>query len=561
MKFAFEKKDLSIVFLAILALFVFLKFYNEASPTASMNSHVSRYHAIRAARQYLEQQGFHLDGYVETVLFSEDSDAGLYIQRTLGMDRFNHLVQGLPLRYWKVRFFKELQYEEFKVFVNPQGRIIAFNHYISEDAQGARLKQDRALKIAEAFVQKQEGVDFSNYDLINASTKARDKRTDHFFTWKASTPFLGDAKLLMTIGIHGDVVDGYEQTVDVPEKFTELSDGESAKGELLARLSGLLTVFLSLAALVIFLTHHKYRTIPWKGALFLALAMVTAKVLQEINAVPNIRSSYSADSPMYTFWGGWIFDTIESTIWSGVVTFLFAVAGWAVGQEVFKVKRVDQVTGRRGWLSRDFTRALFMGYLLASISLGYMTVFYLVGQRYFGVWSPVPSSYSNMLGTWLPFLDPITNAFRSSVSEELIYRFFAIALMIKYLRSRALALFIPALIWAFAHSDYTVLPFYTRGIELTVDGLISGYFFIRYGLITVVVAHYVFDAVIMGMPLLQSSNLYFFGSGMAGVGVMAVPIILSLAGSIRRRPSHPAIGHQHRSEERSLIISSTHIRK
>ncbi|HTN43696.1 MAG TPA: type II CAAX endopeptidase family protein [Nitrospiria bacterium] len=561
MKTSLEKKDIFIALLAVIALFVFLRFYDDASPTATMNSHISRNHALREARQFLEAQGFNLDGYVETVLFSEDSDAALYLQRSMGMDRFNALAQDLPLRYWKVRFLKELQYEEFRVYVNPKGRIIAFNHYIPEDTKGARLKQSRALELAETFIQNQKDVDFLSYDLINASTKQREKRTDHIFTWKASTPSLGEAQLLMTLAVHGDAVDGYEQSISVPQKFAEMYEGESSKGELLARLSGLLTVFLSLSALVIFLTHHKYRTIPWKGALYLALAMVTAKVLGEINAIPNIRSSYSTDSPLYTFWGGWIFDTIEATLWSGVVTFLFAVAGWAVGREVFTAKRVDQITGRRGWLSRDFTRALFMGYLLASISLGYMTVFYLVGQRYFDVWSPVPSSYSNMLGTWLPFLEPITNAFRSSVSEELIYRFFAIALMIKYFRSRALALFVPALIWGFAHSDYSVMPFYTRGIELTVDGLVSGYFFVRYGLITVIVAHYVFDAVIVGMPLLQSSHLYFFWSGMAGVAVMAVPIVLSLARSVRRKPTHHAVDHPLRSEERSLVASPTESRK
>ncbi|MBI3597733.1 MAG: CPBP family intramembrane metalloprotease [Nitrospirae bacterium] len=561
MRASFEKKDIFIVILAVMALFVFLMFYEEASPTASMNSHVSRNHALRVARQYLEEQGFNLKDYDETVLFSENTDAGIYLQRTLGLDQFNTLGQELPLRYWKVRFLKELQYEEFKVFVNPQGRVIDFIHFIPEDAEGARLKQDQGLALAEAFIHNQKTIDLSNYSLINASTKERERRIDHIFTWKASTPYLGDAKLLMTIGVHGDVVDGYEQSIIVPEKFTEIYEGESSKGELLARLSGLFTVFLALSAIVVFLTHHKYKTIPWKGALFLALAMVTAKFLEEINAVPNIRSSYSTESPLYTFWGGWIFDTVESTVWSGVATFLFAVGGWAVGQEVFKGKRVDQITGRRGWLSRDFTHALFMGYLLASISLGYMTVFYLFGERYLGVWSPVPSSYSNMLGTWLPFLDPITSAFRSSVSEELIYRFFAIALLIKYLRSRTLALFIPALIWGFAHSDYTVFPFYTRGIELTVDGLVTGYFFIRYGLITVVVAHYVFDAVIMGMPLLQSSNLYFFWSGIAGVGVMAVPILLSLGRSMRKTTIHKTIDHKHRPEERSLVISSTESRK
>jgi hypothetical protein len=149
------------------------------------------------------------------------------------------------------------------------------------------------------------------------------------------------------------------------------------------------------------------------------------------------------------------------------------------------------------------------------------------------VWSPIESDYSNMLGTLFPFLDPLSRSFQAAVSEELVYRFFAIALLLRYLKIKSFALLIPAFIWGFAHSNYAVFPFYTRGIELTIDGIIAGYFFIRYGLITVIVAHFVYDAIMIGMPLLLSSNLYFFWSGIAVVGVMAIPILLWIIGMLK----------------------------
>jgi hypothetical protein len=48
---------------------------------------------------------------------------------------------------------------------------------------------------------------------------------------------------------------------------------------------------------------------------------------------------------------------------------------------------------------------------------------------------------------------------------------------------------------------------------------------------------------------------------MAGVGVMAVPILLSLAHSMRKKPIHNAIDQPLHSGERSLVISSTDNRK
>lgn len=529
----FHKIDIGIAVLGIMGLVVFLMFFDKAFPTASVNLRISNKQALQIAREYLEKQKFDLQGYYETVIFSEDGIGMTYLQRTLGMDQFNRLARDLPLRYWEVRFFKELQHEEFTAWVNPHGRVISFLHSIPEEAKGAGLEQKEALSIARSFIEQQEDVSLAQYALADTSTKKRDNRTDHSFAWEALRRDLAEGKLRISITIHGNVVDLFDQSLKVPEKFTEAYKTESSKGAFLASLSISVLFLLVPFAIVILLTAHKKQSIPWKGPLVLAMIISTVSLLADINAFPIHESAYLTDSPLYTFWGNTALEITESALWMGVVILVYAIAGWAACSEVFKGNRMDYPTRRQLWFSPELGYASFMGYTLAFINIGYVTAFYLIGEKYWGVWSPVHSDYSNMLGTWLPFFNPLSTSIQAAVLEELIFRFFAITLLMRFMKVKSLALLIPAMIWGFAHSNYAVFPFYTRGIELTIYGLVIGYFFIRYGLITVIVAHFVYDAIMIGMPLFLSSSLYFLWSGIAVAGVMAIPMMLGIIGMLR----------------------------
>ena len=151
-----------------------------------------------------------------------------------------------------------------------------------------------------------------------------------------------------------------------------------------------------------------------------------------------------------------------------------------------------------------------------------------------GVWLPADSPYSNMLNTAFPFLYPLLIGFVAAISEEFTFRLFAIPLLKKYLKVTFLALLLPAVIWAFGHSTYPVFPIYFRGIELTIAGLLFGYFFIRFGLVTCVVAHYVLDALLVALPLLRSSHPSFVVSGAAVVALGLLPVVPGLLGLAQR---------------------------
>ena len=72
-----------------------------------------------------------------------------------------------------------------------------------------------------------------------------------------------------------------------------------------------------------------------------------------------------------------------------------------------------------------------------------------------------------------------------------------------------------------------------RGIELTIGGVIFGFFFLRFNIMTCIVAHYVIDAIIIGLPLLKSGNTYYVVSGIIVCLLTAVPLVLGIPGVLR----------------------------
>jgi hypothetical protein len=182
----------------------------------------------------------------------------------------------------------------------------------------------------------------------------------------------------------------------------------------------------------------------------------------------------------------------------------------------------------------QFGAAALRGYALAALFLGYLTAFYWFSQRFMGAWMPAEGPYSTIFNNVFPFLTPLTISLVAAISEETIYRLFGVSLFKKLTGSTWMALLIPAAIWAFGHSNYPVFPVYIRGIELTIGGLIFGIAFLRYGLVTCIVAHYVVDAVALGMPLVTSANPTYIVSGLIAIGLALVPGMIGLVAG--RRP-------------------------
>src|SRR5262249_17805027 len=148
-----EKRALALWVLAgIVSVFFAIKFYAQASPEASVNFKVSRLEALQRAKDFVGGLGENVSGYHSNIVFDVNENAKTYLEREVGLKQANELMSSeLSVWYWKVRFFRPEQQEEFRVRVNPAGRVVGYDHEIEESRAGASLDLGAAEALAQDF--------------------------------------------------------------------------------------------------------------------------------------------------------------------------------------------------------------------------------------------------------------------------------------------------------------------------------------------------------------------------------------------------------------------------
>jgi hypothetical protein len=328
-----------------------------------------------------------------------------------------------------------------------------------------------------------------------AVTDAKSNRTDHLFIWRIGNESIawdgagvGEARL--AVRILGDEVGGYARWLQVPEDFSRDLQNTLSVGTLLAVGSIVITVLLTLAAAVIAIARYRTGDIDWRTAIVCGALVGTMFAISIATNWPQAQFGYQTQISWVVFVGSALLGLVLLSVFY-VVFVTFPVAGGVSMARDFFPKSVEgfpeMFAGKL--FTAKFGAAALRGYALAAVFLGYLTAFYWFAQRFMGAWMPAEGPYSSIFNNAFPFLTPLTISLVAAISEETIYRLFGISLFKKLTGSTWLALLIPAVIWAFGHSNYPVFPVYIRGIELTIGGLIFGVAFLRYGLVTCIVAH------------------------------------------------------------------------
>src|SRR5262249_50919633 len=149
--------------------------------------------------------------------------------------------------------------------------------------------------------------------------------------------------------------------------------------------------------------------------------------------------------------------------------------------------------------------------------------------------------YSDMLNTAVPWATVLLIGFLPAVTEEGISRMFSISFLGRLGAGRFLAVVVPALIWGFGHAAYPNQPFYIRGVEVGLAGVLIGAAMLRFGIWPLLVWHFSVDAIYTALLLLRSGNAYYVVSGAISAGILLVPLAVSLLLYARRGGFTPEI--------------------
>ena len=529
-------KKTFLVLVGLAGLLCFILLFEKTFPTASLDLRLNRQQALVKADEYVSSLGYDVEGYQSSVVFSGDSTCFVFLEKCLGLLKANKEVrENIPIWSWQVRFFKELEKEGFTVSVNPIGRIDGFDHHVEDADEGADLTIDVAKEKVNSFL-ADNGINLKDYELVSSSSRKRENRTDHSFEWKKIGSELeweengaeGKGMVRLSVAVYGDKLGSFNSCFFTPEEFDRYIQKLSAEGRFLALISSFFYMLLYVAAIIMFIVSFRDKPTAFKLILGISFLIGIPNLLNLFNSLPLVKAGYDTKMNFIVYYGSELISALKGIINHVIVIIIVFCAGNFLAEKIYP----EQVSGlvqflNREPLSKNIRNEIFGGYFFGFMLLGFITLFYYFGMNYAGVWVFPSAQYSNILGTWFPFLLPLSLSLLAAISEEFIFRMFAISFLKKYLRITFFAVLIPSLIWAFAHSSYAVYPIYTRGIELTIVAFAFSFVFLRYGILACIIAHYVVDAVLFSIPLLRSSNLYFLISGVIVVLLAGLPAILS----------------------------------
>jgi membrane protease YdiL (CAAX protease family) len=512
-----------------------VRYFYLAFPEASIDFRVGRTEAQAIAQSFLDVQRYQVAGYRTAASFSFDDDAKTFLEREAGLQRANQIM-GSQLRLWRwsYRWFRPLQKEEYRVAITPKGELAGFAHELPEDAARPAVSDDQARAAAEQFLRDGLHRDPATLDFVEASTVARPARADRTFTWKEHNFDLDGATIRFEVTLLGNEVGAYREYLKIPEQWTRDYERLRSKNDVAQYIDTVLVLVLAIGMIVVIVLRVRRHDVRWRLAARIGVLAMVLSLCASANQFPIQVFGYPTTDSYGSFVARQALQAVLTALGAGGLIFLLTAAAEPLYRE-FLPNRVSlgNLFRPRGLRTKAFLLGSVLGLSLCGIFIAYQTAFYIVAYR-FGAWSPADVPYTDLLNTRFPWAYVLFGGFLPAVSEEVMFRMFAIPFLRKLVRMLPLAVILAGFIWGFGHAGYPQQPFYIRGVEVGVGGTALGLIMLRWGILPTLVWHYSVDAMYTALLLLRSQSLYYRLSGAASAGIMVLPVLFALIAYWRR---------------------------
>ncbi|MDD5679254.1 MAG: CPBP family intramembrane metalloprotease [Kiritimatiellae bacterium] len=550
-------KRLILPLLVLLGIAGFLTFhltYDRVFRQASLKIQVPKEKATAESVKILRDFGADVSRWYKTTSFTFDDESLVYMERELGLDRANALLrEDRDLRsFWKwdTRFFRPLQKEEFHIVLDMEGRFVGFTHLLDENAAGAKLPRVEALLAASEFAQSRMGYDLAGFTLVEENSTKKAARTDHSFTWERNGFRVKEAPFRLTIRVAGDRVTHVGTWLRVPENWRRDFARMRSWNNMATMIALLAAVPFLLLLLYQLVAGFRAGNLRWRQALCIAGAGTLIACAVSLNSIPLMLMGFDTTQSMGSFTAGIVFSAVFQSLMGGVVLMIIFLAAEPWYRRMMPEHlRMESCLRPSGWRTASFGRAVVAGYSFAFLSMGYVVLFYLASQR-LGAWSPPDVRYTDALSTTAPWLYAVITGFWAAASEEGIFRFLAIPFLLWLTRSKIFAVVVPAIVWGFLHCNYPNEPFFIRGVEISLEGILAGLIFLRFGIFATLIYHYTFNCFATLYFFLRCGESSLWLPTIICIGIFLVPFLFALRSLFRGEP-----------DPRQLLNSSDPVRK
>ncbi len=514
----FRKPVFWIVFalVAVGCTYFSYSYFPRAFPIVALDISMDRGAALGTAAELAARYEWKPDSYEQAATFMVDADVRNFVELEAGgTEAFFRLIQEgtyAPYR-WVVRHFAEGEPNETVTRFTPEGKPYGFFEKLSENEPGTNIATDSARVIALAAAKDEWQVDFTGYDLIEESEELQaGGRIDHTFVYERTDRQIGEGKYRLRLRVSGDRLSELTRFIWIPEAFGRRYAEMRSANETIA-FGGMVAmgVLYVLGGCVVglFLLHRK-RQVLWKAPVAWGLFISALFMMSQINQFPLIWMEY--DTALSSF--GYVMRQAAYVIlaflgMAALHMFTFMAAEGLTRNAFPNHVQLWKLWSREAGPSPSVLGRTAGGYLLVSVFIGFIVLFYLITTSLFGWWNPSETLYSpDILATYFPWLTSVAISLHAGFWEECLFRAIPIAgaaLIGNRFGYRkawiAVAFVVQAVIFGTGHATYPTQPAYARVAELIIPSFIFGGVYVYFGLLPAIIAHYTLDAAMIGIPV------------------------------------------------------------
>lgn len=505
---------------------------------AFINLSTDRHEALKISKEYLHKKGEDVSSFQKAIVFGSDTYADRYLQKTLGFEEEKKFLKTrhFDLFFWLIRFYKLGEKEEFILTVSSEtGEVTSFKHVIDENAAREKIGREVARERVITFLKEKFHFEPDDYTPKADLEQTFDNRSDFSFSWQkkdVNIPWSekadsGSAKLVIGATISGnEILIFSKNSLQIPDQFNRDIEIKNYLGRNIGVVLRILFYALFTSAVFFVITRRNHLAMHKTKIFYITLAGISFFLY-----LANILNDWE-----YTLYGLQTTDTFHSFLWRLILSTLLdaliinifilipGLSGELLHFENFKNKKEGGFFHytTTTFLSKSAAEGIVFGYLACIIMLGLQAILFNLGQKYLGVWLE-RNWMVHLSGSYIPFLAAFTIAFKASLNEEIFYRLFCISLGKKFLKSTFWAAVLASSLWGFAHTGYPVYPMWFRGIEVSILGFFLSFIYLNFGILPVLVAHFLFDLLWGTLDFLvgQTAPIYFYSS----VAVLSLPLL------------------------------------
>jgi membrane protease YdiL (CAAX protease family) len=331
--------------------------------------------ALTDADEVLRHRGIDPKSYHHAVLLANTTDplTNEFLRERVGVARVNEIYdKEVPGALWRIRYFRDSQPEEFAVVLRPNGALHSEHHILSEDAAGATLSKDEAVKRAEDYLRSAQHIDLAQWTLIEAKSDKHPHRVDHQLTWEQNRALddstqadsKSDAHARIEVAVLGDEVANYRTYIKIPDDWRRRQSELTLPRVLISMVLPFLVLGgLMIVALIVFLKNLRSEdahSIPWRRLAVWGLWGLAAYVVIFAfgDRIASFMNSYQTAIPLKTTLVGiGIGAVLGAAVYFTGIVLLFGMA-WYFGRRAFGEERLPGWTGMPATYYRD---ALLIG--------------------------------------------------------------------------------------------------------------------------------------------------------------------------------------------------------